>query len=1309
MSIVHWANQANGAFGINVHWIGGLHPGPGDDAILDAAGSIAYTVTSTVNQTVNSIQMLFPATLDIASASDFNATSGSGSGVLHGLIKVEGGSTLEFGGNLNNAGAIQLGTGSSLGKLLIHNSIFLNGAGQISLSNKLQNFIGGAPGATLTNVDNIIIGSGYIGGDGIPGDSDLTIVNRAQGVFDAIASTPMILQTPGHILVNQGLIEATGSGNLRVQNTTVDDTPVLGSPLGAIAAAGANVYLFGAHVIGGSLSSSGAGAIHALGGAPGALDTNILDGTHAFGLTNNGLVVADDNSAIAVMGAISNLGTLRVDGTSNTTELQVAATGASLSGSVAAYANGGSNIVLTNSAQSEIIGATASSTLTLSNWQTISGQGQVGGGRLTLVLNPQTFIHANATGAMVLSMGAGSVVNNGLIEASGTGGLKVVDSLVTGSGSLSAYHGTITLQGARLVGQDLESTGIGVIISDGALLDGRASATSLYGALKVASNSTLTLEGALTDSAASTLTLGASTTFGTLLVAKSANLSGGGQVILSDNGDNTITATFAGATLTNVDNAIAGAGLIGGLRMAVVNKAAGVINANGNNTLTIDTAGMTLTNGGLLEATGTGGLALQNVRVNGSTGGMIKAGNGSVVTLRGATLVGGTLGYSGTGLFQTIDTFNVLDGRAASLTNAAEIAIQGNTRLTIEGGINNAGSIYLNSVGGYSFLTVGSIGATLSGGGIVTLSDVAGNIVVGANSGAKLTNVDNTISGSGQLGQGQMWLVNQAAGVINANGAYDGGDSGPGGLVIDTGGYTVANAGLIEATGSGGMTIKSVVSNTGTLRVGDGAQMILKASVSSPGLMLLAGSGNGAHLNFEGVTLSGAGSITLSDDASNSLSFDSPTTTTNYGNSISGAGDIDGALTERNGAVINATGVNNSLVLQATVINKGLIEATGPAGLDIESTINDTGSGVIDAKAGSIVRLGSSAVIIGGALTAEGDGQMMSIGATLDGAASAVTISGTLNVGDSNYLSVQGNIKNTGSIAVNTASNFAGIDVAAQTSFSGGGSILLNDSAANYLSNGGGFTNINNTISGSGIIASDGVVTNRVGGVFNASGAVNALTIQADTFMNGGLIEATGAGGGLVRGNVVQGLLNNIGVLEANGGLLRVGSAVTGTGTGVVASGTLQFENSFNENVSFTGLSGTLTLFQSQTYTGSVSGFTHAGGTFLDLRDIGFVSAGEATFVGDTSGGILTVTDGVHSAQIHLSGDYTGSTFVASDDAAGGVMIHDPAARAHVRAHALIQAMSSFSRDGAGQGAVAPPATSGQRLCLSLPSAHMAA
>jgi hypothetical protein len=69
--------------------------------------------------------------------------------------------------------------------------------------------------------------------------------------------------------------------------------------------------------------------------------------------------------------------------------------------------------------------------------------------------------------------------------------------------------------------------------------------------------------------------------------------------------------------------------------------------------------------------------------------------------------------------------------------------------------------------------------------------------------------------------------------------------------------------------------------------------------------------------------------------------------------------------------VVDATGTTNQLRIGGSVINSGLLEATGPAGLGLFSSINNTG-GIISAGANSTVYLYGGA-ILGGTLSGSGD------------------------------------------------------------------------------------------------------------------------------------------------------------------------------------------------------------------------------------------------------------------------------------------------------------------------------------------------
>ncbi|WP_277588064.1 calcium-binding protein [Pseudomonas chlororaphis] len=147
------------------------------------------------------------------------------------------------------------------------------------------------------------------------------------------------------------------------------------------------------------------------------------------------------------------------------------------------------------------------------------------------------------------------------------------------------------------------------------------------------------------------------------------------------------------------------------------------------------------------------------------------------------------------------------------------------------GSIHNSGTIELGSAGNETRLEILFRGATLTGGGQVLLSDNAQNVIFGGSADTVLTNVDNRISGAGQLGAGQMILA-----------------SGLNSLVLDTGTHTIANSGVLESTGTGGMTVASTVENTGHLWA-NGGDLHLLADVTGNGSATIDGD---ASLTFAG-------------------------------------------------------------------------------------------------------------------------------------------------------------------------------------------------------------------------------------------------------------------------------------------------------------------------------------------------------------------------------------------------------------------------------------------------------------------------
>jgi hypothetical protein len=120
------------------------------------------------------------------------------------------------------------------------------------------------------------------------------------------------------------------------------------------------------------------------------------------------------------------------------------------------------------------------------------------------------------------------------------------------------------------------------------------------------------------------------------------------------------------------------------------------------------------------------------------------------------------------------------------------------------------------------------------------------------------------------------------------------------------------------------------------------------------------------------------------------------------------------------------------------------------------------------------------------------------------------------------------------------------------------------------------------------------------------------------------------------------------------------GSLLTTTSGDVTIAngGQAELTGASAQSVAFAGSTGTLVLDNSTSFTGKVVGLTGDDG--IDFADIRFGVDTKASFAGDTSGGVLTVTDGTDTAHITLVGDYTHSGWNLFQDAGGGTRVVDP-------------------------------------------------
>jgi hypothetical protein len=204
-----------------------------------------------------------------------------------------------------------------------------------------------------------------------------------------------------------------------------------------------------------------------------------------------------------------------------------------------------------------------------------------------------------------------------------------------------------------------------------------------------------------------------------------------------------------------------------------------------------------------------------------------------------------------------------------------------------------------------------------------------------------LTNVDNTITGAGLLGNGTLTLVNDATGSIIGTSA--------GILTINTGTKTITNVGLVASNTGGDVIVSSAISNSGTLSA-NGGTLTLNGAVSGGGVATINGGELDAAGTFnENVTFTGAtgvlklansqtytGSVTgLSLTGSSSLDlgdigFVSGQTTATY---VDNGHATGGVLTVTNGTVtahINLVGNYTASSFNAVSDGSGGTSVTDP-------------------------------------------------------------------------------------------------------------------------------------------------------------------------------------------------------------------------------------------------------------------------------------------------------------------------------------------------------------------------------------------
>ena len=600
------------------------------------------------------------------------------------------------------------------------------------------------------------------------------------------------------------------------------------------------------------------------------------------------------------------------------------------------------------------------------------------------------------------------------------------------------------------------------------------------------------------------------------LFARSVNLVNTGTIYAS----NGSTFTYSNATLTNTGGTLmaSGTGVVD-IRNARING--GTLFTAGTGRITFSNSGANTLNGVTLAGHADlaltsapsqmwveSGLTLSNatIDINGTSAG------GSIVGFRGTQTLGGT----GTVVFgNTTGPANYvwLEGGDATLTIGPNVTIRGQN-----------GTIGLGNGGNRVVLNNGRIAADVTGGTITLQSATfANNSVLEAKNGGTL-NLTTTIN-------------NSATGKLNAS---DNGVILMNNTTVTGGTINTTSGGRFTATNSGGNVLNDVTVNgaidlattTGHIRVNGGT-----------GLTLNAGStvdiNNGSVLRFEGnQTLGGAGAVVFdASGANNYVWVEGGDATLTIGPNATIRGQ-NGAVGIGNGA--NRTVVNNGRIAadvmggtinlqSATFTNNSVLEAKNGGTLNLNTTINNSATGVMNASSNGVILMNNATVTggtinttSGGRFTATNSGGNVLNDVTVNGAIDLATTTGYIRVNGTTGLTL-----NAGStVNINNGSTllFEG-----NRSLLGAGAVVFGSTGGNTVWLDGG----NSTLT----VGANATIRGQNGTIGTGNGANRSL-------VNNGTIASDA--GGLITVSPIN--VTNNGTLRAQNGTLTLNSAVTGTG-----------------------------------------------------------------------------------------------------------------------------------------------------------------
>ncbi|MDD4964249.1 MAG: autotransporter-associated beta strand repeat-containing protein [Gallionella sp.] len=839
-------------------------------------------------------------------------------------------------------------------------------------------------------------------------------------------------------------------------------------------------------------------------------------------------------------------------------------------------------------------------------------------------------------------------------------GAALVANLATTSVTILSSAGTVNLAGA------------GDILVNDALSWNSANSLTLNAVNNISVNAAISnaSTGGINLTAAAAVNVGANlSTAGAIAIAAPTGLTQTAGTITTGGG---LTVDVGAASIAS--GIIAGAG-------GLTKLGVGTLTLTGANTFA---GGLAINAGTVLGKTsasvfGTGAITLgDSVGSNAAT--LLV---GSNLPIANAIVLGSTTGLLTIGNSSTA----ILPLFSGGITGANNLTINNSATtgsLLLSGLINNAGTITNTGTGTCTTTISGAVGSNVTG--IVENSTTSALMVSGAltvnGGGTTLTNTSGTkvltLSG-GVTGTGNLILHNNSATTnaivltttaVNHTGTLTNSGSGTGSSLVSAGIATNVT-GVIQDSATSMLTLSGVNPYTGTTTINGGTLSAGAFSAFNPNSVVMLANTAGATLDLAGfnvsiASLSGGGAtggnVVLGTNGTLNLGGNNASTT--FAGVISGAG----GLTKSGTGTLTLTGTNTftgATLIQAGTMKLGNASALGTiaAGTTVQSgatldlngqtvgaealTLNNTGVGgrgaLINSAAtaaslsGTINLSGASSVSIAannGDMTLSGNILGASTNLILDGTNAASTVSGIISMtglvgklGSGTWTLSGANTYSgattilAGTMKLGNASALG--TVAAGTTVQTGATLDLNGQSV-----GAEALTLNNTaVGGLGSLINSAATAASLSGTINLSGSVSIVANNGDMTLSGNILGAS----------------TNL-TLDGTNAASTVSGIISTTGSvGKLGSGTWTLSGANTYSGTTAILAGTLKLGHSAALGASIPVSVYAGGT-LDMNGTTLSAAPLLLLSGTGVGGIA----GALTNSSTLAASYNGTIILGS-------------------------------------------------------------